>query len=250
MDSSIAVSIIIPAYNEEGIIRETVTAVSEYMAESGHGAELIFVDDGSSDATAEIIGGFSEHNEKITLVSYKPNMGRGYALKQGINAAAGKYIITTEADLTWGLDIVGEILERLESGNPDIVIASPYLRGGNLEQIPAYRKIISKYANKIISIIFKGRITMATGMTRGYRAEVFESIMPQSNGKQFHLEMLILALSAGLTILEIPAVLSWKNIKGSRMNMHKATGIIKSIGLHLTLLLKMKSSIAEIRKNL
>ena len=100
-------SIVTPGYNEGEKIYQNLEKIKTYLDDSfGDSWEVIFVNDGSSDNTMEILSDISKLDQKIKVISYKVNRGRGYALRQGIDHAKGKYILTMESDLNWGLEII------------------------------------------------------------------------------------------------------------------------------------------------
>jgi len=148
---------------------------------------------------------------RIRLVSYARNRGRGYALRQGFAVARGDFIATVEADNTWGERIVPEMLQALQTApGVDFIIASPNLAGGAYRNIPLGRLFRSWFGNKIFRFIFDGKVTMATGMTRCYRASVIQGMLLRSDGKEIHVEILSKAFALGFISQEIPAILAWE----------------------------------------
>ena len=133
---SIELSVIAPVYNEELIIHESVQELREAMADFGVPWELILVDDGSTDNTYNILCEATKDDDRITILHYKENRGRGYALRTGLNRCCGKYVVTTEADLNYGKNIISRLWNALQETQADAVIASPYMRGGKLENVP------------------------------------------------------------------------------------------------------------------
>jgi glycosyltransferase involved in cell wall biosynthesis len=177
--------------------------------------EVIIVNDGSTDASYEIAREFvQKHADRMRMVSYPVNQGRGYALRQGINAARGDIIVTEEIDCSWGPDIVSRLADYLKA-NPkvDIVVASPHLPGGGYKNVPVKRVLLSSLGNKLIQLLFHSNIRMFTGMTRGYRAAAIKNLPVYEKGKEFHLEVIHKATALGYIIDEIPCVLEWKDHK-------------------------------------
>ena len=112
------ISLIIPAYNEEKQILNTLVSVIEYMEEKTAPYEIIVVNDGSRDKTAEMAKSLEPY---IRLISYEENHGKGYAVAKGVKAAEGEYIFFTDADLSYSPDYI-YAGEKLLSGGAEMVI--------------------------------------------------------------------------------------------------------------------------------
>lgn len=225
-------SVVMPMYNEESVISKNIQNLVEGFESLHLSWEIILVNDGSTDGSLRIVREEGERLPQLRIVSYKVNRGRGYALRQGFKAARGKFIITTESDLTWGVETLLRIFHKLGESDKDIVIASPYCVGGKLENVPFKRALLSRLGNRILGLTFAGKVTMVSGMTRGYRREVMEALDLESNGKEIHLEILSKASALGFQIGEIPAVLRWEKGKsGKWKGSQRRTG--KLIASHL-----------------
>ncbi|MEK7521030.1 MAG: glycosyltransferase family 2 protein [Patescibacteria group bacterium] len=228
------ISVVIPIYNEEAAIAANVGEVVKTLAGLGKEWELILVNDGSRDGTLSIVNALAKENPKIKIVSYAKNRGRGYALRAGFKAAGGDYVIATESDLNWGSEIIGRFVLELDKDEADIVIASPHMKGGGMENVPFLRWALSYFGNKIFSFAFPGKFTMVTGMTRAYRREALEALDLESDGKELHVEILYKALDLGFRVAEIPAILRWKK-PAPGVVIRKSHFKFKSIFKHLLL---------------
>ena len=204
------VSVIIPCYNEEEGIRASVTSLLANIA-SLSSFELIAVNDGSTDKTLDILKELAQTEPRLTVLSYPTNRGRGYALRVGFCHASGDIIVTTEADSSWGDDIVLRLVRSLEE-NPDadLVIASPHRKGGGYVNVPRHRVLLSSAGNVLLSSVLGRGITMSSGMTRAYRSYVIRGLPLEENGKEIHLEIIAKCLDLGYKAMEIPAKLTWK----------------------------------------
>ena len=225
------ISIIVPVFNEELRIDQSISNLLDTLKKLDEQWELITVDDGSTDRSHEILNEIAKQNERLKVVSYSINKGRGKALRVGFSHARGDIIVTTEADSSWGDEIIFLLIEKLrENPNYDFVIASPHLEGGGYKNVPYHRSFLSKYGNKILRKAFANKITMATGMTRCYKGKIIKSLLLESDGKEIHLEILSKLLILGYHPVEIPAVLEWKkDIKGKkRKSSFKAKKLIAS----------------------
>lgn len=136
------VSLIIPVYNEEKCIEATIRQVKEMMSKSRYDYEIIVVNDGSSDQSRNIL----EQINGIRLYHHETNIGYGRALKSGMKKAFGKYIVMTDADGTYPIDKIPQLVEELK--DHDMVVGA---RAKNSVNIAAVRKpmkwIIGKLAN-------------------------------------------------------------------------------------------------------
>jgi dolichol-phosphate mannosyltransferase len=204
-------SIISPMYNEEGNVEYTVEEIRQVLAEYEKPWELILVNDGSTDRTLEAATRIAGKYENVTVISYVANRGRGYALRQGFARARGRLIITIESDLSWNAECILEMIKKFEEDiTIDVILGSPYMKGGRTENVPRKRLLISQLGNKILGLAMKGNFSMVTQMFRGYRKEVIDSLELEADRKEIHLEILSKALAAGYRAVEIPAVLKWR----------------------------------------
>jgi len=202
------VSIIVPMFNEEKVISSTVSQLKDTLNSLPESWEVLLVDDGSTDKTAAIAKDLAENDDRIHLFSYSPNVGRGKALRVGFENARGKFIVSNDADLSYHPKYILDIIRVLrEEPNVDVVIGSPYTKGGSTEGIPFLRLLISKIGNKIISFALPGNLSTVTSIFRGYRCEALETMEFESDGKEIHLEILSKALELGYKVKEIPVVL-------------------------------------------
>jgi glycosyltransferase involved in cell wall biosynthesis len=176
--------------------------------------ELIVVNDGSTDDSFALAQKLELANRNLRVLGYSANRGRGFALRTGIAAARGDIVVTTEIDCSWGDDIVHRIADVLVK-NPkiDMVIASPNKAGGGYAHVPAGRIWVSRIGNMILRAALSSRITMYTGMTRGYRRARFLELPIDEDEKEFHLEVARKALAFGFLIHEVPAWLTWQHDK-------------------------------------
>lgn len=206
------ISVVSPFYNEGKIVGSTVRDMLEQLSTLDGEWELIVVNDGSTDGSGEVVK--SIRHPRLRLIEYPFNRGRGYALASGIKAARGDIIVTTEIDLSWGENIIHELVTEMRQ-NPgvDFVVASPHLPGGGYRNVPRKRVFFSKLGNRVIRTLMSRAATMNTGMTRAYRRRMIQSLPLYENGKEFHLEVILKATALGYSFSEIPAVLEWRKHK-------------------------------------
>ncbi len=234
-EASLDLSVVCPFYNEESIIGEAIAALLARLDGMAVKWELIVVDDGSRDRSAEIAHEIAQRHPNLRVLSYAHNRGRGHALKTGIDQARGEIIVTTEIDLSWGEDIVERLYEAaLARPDTEVIVASPHLPGGGYRNVPRERVLYSRLGNLVIRTCMSNAVSMNTGMTRVYRRHAIRSLPLDEPGKEFHLEVILKAQALGYRIAEIPAVLEWKQYKhaGRRTQRKSSTKINKLIVTH------------------
>lgn len=209
-------SIVIPCYNEAEIIQTTADEVLQYMTkfypQITH--ELILVNDGSKDRTGTLLQEMAQKNSKIVAIGFPNNLGRGAAIKAGIAQSTGEWIALLDADLSYDVEHLGKIIDSFTADHRlDVVVISPYMKGGHVSGVPATRLLLSKTANWILAGFFEDNLSTVTCVVRGYRGSVIRHLPLFENGKELHLEILRKCAIAGAKILEVPGRLVWKEAK-------------------------------------
>ncbi len=205
------ISIICPMYNEGGKIASNLKNLIGVLNECYQQKfEVILVNDGSMDNSLEEAKKVVDENSQVHLVSYKKNRGRGYAIRQGFEVAKGDVIVTTESDLSWGENIIKQMVDKLEDEELDVVVASPHSSGGQLANVPIFRRFLTRFGNRLLRYLMPGNLTMYTGMTRAYRREVIESLDLEEDRKEIHLEIIAKVYALGFSIGEVPATITWE----------------------------------------
>jgi glycosyltransferase involved in cell wall biosynthesis len=144
------------------------------------------------------------------------------ALRKGFQNSRGEIVVSIDADLSYSPHYVVDFVETLRK-EPDIdfVLASPYMPGGGVQDIPIHRLWISKWGNKILRFAMPNRIYTSTGIFRAYRKKVLESLELESDGKEIHLEILSKALALGYRVKERPAILTSRKRGKSKFKFKK-----------------------------
>ena len=218
-------SVIIPMYNEEANVTSTIMQVKDVLKRWGGAFEIIPVNDGSTDHTLQVLDDLAAHDERIHVVSYWKNGGRGKALRYGFKAARGQYIATIDADLSYDPRYILDMAKVLdEESDIDVVLASVYMEGGASVGVPADRLFISKLGNRILQMAMPEKLHTMTCVVRCYRRAVIESLDLESNDKEIHLEILSKVLAMGFRIKEIPATLTARK-KGKSKFAFRATAV-------------------------
>ena len=215
-------SIVIPMFNESENVESTLIRVEEALASFNGAYEIIVVNDGSSDNTLEILNKLKEQDRKLKIVSYPKNIGRGMALRKGFQESKGEIVVSIDADLSYDPHYILDLVGALKSGQDiDFVLASPYMPGGGVRNVPWHRLWISKLGNRILRFAMPNRIYTSTGIFRAYRKKILDSLELESDGKEIHLEILSKALALGFRVKEVPAVLSSRRRGKSKFKFKK-----------------------------
>lgn len=246
MDETLALTLIVPCFNEANTITETVTEITQYMQQHfpTRGYELLLVNDGSEDNTESVLRRLAQSHSHVRVVSYPRNQGRGYALRQGFAASRGDIVITLDADLSYDVDHIGEMLQAFD-GNPktDAVIVSAYHKKGVVKGVPLKRAWLSRIANHILRSFFDSKISTITCVVRAYRGDVIRRLSLLESGKEIHLEILRKLNLVGANIQEIPGRLIWKKPKDGTKRRSNKLNVNRSARRHLNYALMIRPTL-------
>jgi dolichol-phosphate mannosyltransferase len=220
---------VIPAYNERENIPRLMADLAPVARELG--ARVIFVDDGSTDGTAEAI---AEHSDSLHLavVRHQVNRGLGTAINSGLRAALGESqdddaIVMLEADNTSDLADLPRMLEQFDAGN-DVVLASVYAPGGRILGVAPWRLAASKAVSNVFRYTGGLReIHTLSSLYRVYRAgtlrrasETYGYLLVREPGFAANVELLLKLYNAGARVAEVPTVNDWSRRLGtSKMSL-------------------------------
>jgi hypothetical protein len=205
------VSLIVPAYNESSVLRRNLTLVCEHMRtlEDRYRWELVVVNDGSSDDTGRLAEAFAGPRPNVHVVHHPSNRGLGQALRSGIARCHGDVIVALDADLSYAPDHVDRLLARMSASAATIVIASPYMEGGRVSNVPWFRHAMSVWANRLLSVASPERLSTVTGLVRAYDGPFLRALDLRSTGMEINSEIIRKALALNATVEEVPAHLDW-----------------------------------------
>jgi len=215
-------SVVIPMYNEAENAEFTLKHVEEALVSLQKNYEIVVVDDGSIDNTYEVLNRLAQENGRLRVVSYQKNRGRGMALRMGFKAAKGEIIISMDADLSYDPIYIPQVFEVLRAEKDiDVILASPYMPGGRVQDVPFLRLWISRLGNRVLRFAMPNRIYTSTCIFRGYRRKVLDSLELESEGKEIHLEILSKIIALGYRVKEVPAVLKGRKKGRSKFKFKK-----------------------------
>lgn len=220
------ISVVAPMFNEEENLSSTLSKLTDEFREMDHDDyELIFVNDGSTDGTWDAARALATEHDRLTVVGYPVNQGRGKALRTGLEAATGDVVITVDFDLSYEASHIRRMVRALEE-NPDkdVVLVSAYMPGGQTIGVPRNRLAISKLGNLVFRYLYDPTYYTYTCVVRAYRRHVVDALVLESDDKEIHLEVITKTLALGFKIMEIPGTLR-KRAAGTSKFRFKATSI-------------------------
>ncbi|MEW6410123.1 MAG: dolichyl-phosphate beta-glucosyltransferase, partial [Nitrospirota bacterium] len=233
------VSIVVPAYNEEGCIRASLNAIMEYLQTQPYKSEIIVVDDGSIDKTPEIVKEVMSKNDLIQLLKNPSNLGKGGALKKGILSSKGEYIFFTDADLAVPILFLGDFLNALQSG-VDVVIGSRNVQGAKiLMHQTLLRENMGKVFTWLSNVILSTNYSDFTCGFKGFKRSVAMELFGRQRiyNWSFDAEILFLARKLNHRVKEIPV--TWEEKGNTKVRLLRDS-VSSFIGLLRVLYYKMK----------
>ena len=209
-------------YNENRVIAQTATTLSEYMASHFEDYEILFCSDGSTDGCDRAV-------EELCLpcvrvISYQPNRGKGYAVRTAMLEAKGDVRIFTDADLAYGTDVIGRIVTAFtEHPDSDMVFGSRNLDKDGYEGYTMIRKLASKAYLRLLSLAGGFRLSDSQCGCKAFSGAAAEKIFSrlEVNGFAFDFEAILWATTLGYSISEMPVKII--NHRESKVNVIKDT---------------------------
>jgi glycosyltransferase involved in cell wall biosynthesis len=216
------ISIVLPCYNEEAILSKNLDTVIEYLEskKEKYQWEVVLINDGSKDQTGKIADEYAkQYFNNVRTIHHPTNLNLGNALKTGFNNSKGDIIVVMDIDLSYSVDHIEKLVDKLVSTSSDIVIASPYMPGGKVTDVPFSRKIMSLWVNKFMRVAAQDKYHTYTGMVRAYRKDFINTVNLKTKDYEINPEILYKAMILRARIIEIPAHLDWteqNKYKGKR----------------------------------
>jgi dolichyl-phosphate beta-glucosyltransferase len=214
----ITYSIVIPAYNEGERLGATLEKVLRYVREQGWSAEVIVVNDGSRDNTADIVHGFAGRDPRLRLVENPGNRGKGYSVRNGMLNACGKVVVFSDADLSSPIEEMPKLLAALAAG-ADIAIGSRWLRAElQTRRQSLHRQLFGRVFNLLLRIILGLRFRDTQCGFKAFTRRAAQTILPLQRIERwgFDPEILFLARKFGFRVEEVPVL--WGHSGGTRLH--------------------------------
>ena len=214
--SSLFLSIIIPAHNEELRLPRSLRQVFAFLEKQSYSAEVIVVENASSDRTLEFAHDFAAHQPNL-IVLHEERAGKGNAVRRGVLEARGEYRFICDADLSMPIDDLEKFLPPVLDGF-DVVIASREAPGAVRYNEPSYRHWGGRAINLIIRMLILPGLNDTQCGFKCFSAEAAEKIFRQQTlgGWSFDIEILYLARRNHMSMKEIPV--HWYFDAGSKVN--------------------------------
>jgi glycosyltransferase involved in cell wall biosynthesis len=230
------ISVVLPCYNEEAILQSNLEIVIDYLKSEGdkYNWEIVLINDGSKDKTGEIANSFEDLYEQIRVIHHPTNLNLGNALQTGFCNAKGEIIVVMDVDLSYSVDHISLMVDKMLETSCDVVVASPYMKEGKVIAVPFGRKIMSKWVNKFMRFAAQDKYYTFTGMVRAYRASFIKNVNLKTKDYEINPEIMYKAMILRARIVEIPATLDWteqnkyagKRISGIRVLRGFFSGIM------------------------
>lgn len=211
-------SIVIPAYNESARLRPTLDTLLRYVHDQKWDVEILVVNDGSSDDTAQVIREYGKVHPEILLLENPGNRGKGFSVRNGMLHARGKICLFTDADLSSPIEEAQKLLAAINAG-ADVAIGSRWLKAElQTERQPLYRQAFGRIFNMVLRIVLGMRFVDTQCGFKAFRRDAVQRIFPLQKIERwgFDPEILYLARRAGLKVAEVPVV--WAHSEGTRLS--------------------------------
>lgn len=217
------ISFIIPVFNEEQRLEKTFKALNELTLPRFLKLEkIIFVNDGSKDATLKLLKEYANKKRRVKIVSYSINQGKGFAIKHGMLRANSDYNLFFDADMSTPLSEISKLLPFMRR-NIDVIVGTR--KNGHstvLVHQPRYRELLGKGFTKITQLILQVPVTDFTCGFKAFSKNATETIFPRTdiNGWGYDAEILFLAKKHGFSMRE--KAVTWSNDANTKVKLYKA----------------------------
>ena len=210
--------IVIPAYNERARIGTTLEKVLAYVHSQGWDAEVVVVNDGSRDNTADIVQSVAAKDPALRLIENPGNHGKGYSVRNGMLHARGRIILFSDADLSSPIEESAKLFAALEAG-ADIAIGSRWLKAElQTQRQPLHRQLFGRIFNLLLRITLGLQFADTQCGFKAFKRAASQAIFPWQKIERwgFDPEILFLARKFGFKVAEVPV--AWGHSGGARIN--------------------------------
>jgi dolichyl-phosphate beta-glucosyltransferase len=211
-------SFVVPAYNESSRIRPTLDEILRYAAEQKWDAEILVVDDGSSDDTPDVIREYARAHSQIRLLQNPGNRGKGFSVRNGMLHAHGDVCLFTDADLSSPISEAQKLFAAIGDG-ADVAIGSRWLRAElQTERQPLYRQLFGRIFNLVLRLFLGLHFKDTQCGFKAFRREAAQRIFPLQKIERwgFDPEILYIARRLGFGATEVPVL--WAHSEGTRLH--------------------------------
>jgi glycosyltransferase involved in cell wall biosynthesis len=230
------VSVVVPAFNEASIIERNLARICDYLESLEHEYqwELVIVNDGSTDETGNLAETFASTRSNVHVLHHMYNYRLGQALRFAFSKSRGDYVVVMDIDLSYSPDHIDRMLSRIRETRAKVVVASPYMKGGKVSNVPRLRKVFSKWANRFLCLTatrdrFSDRLTTITGMVRAYDGKFLSHLNLKAMDVDIMPEIIYKAMILRARIVEVPAHLNWRYDATEGKQRKSSIRILRSI---------------------
>lgn len=214
-------SLIIPAYNESNRIRPSLDQILKYLEEQHWEAEVLVVNDGSQDNTAQIVKEYGRTHPQVQLLENGRNRGKGFSVRNGMLHARGDICLLSDADLSSPITEAQKLFDAIAQG-ADIAIGSRWLQAElQTERQPLYRQLFGRIFNLLLRIVLGLNFKDTQCGFKAFRRDAAQQIFALQKIERwgFDPEILFLARQFGFRVVEVPVV--WAHSAGTRLHPFK-----------------------------
>jgi dolichyl-phosphate beta-glucosyltransferase len=211
-------SIVIPAFNESARLPATLASVVGCIRARGWDAEVLVVNDGSSDATPELVRAFAQSAPQLRLIENPGNRGKGYSVRAGMLQARGQVALFTDADLSSPIEEAERLFAAIREG-ADIAIGSRWLQSSRQTQRqPLYRQFFGRCFNAVTRAVMRLPFADTQCGLKAFTRQAAQTVFQLQTIERwgFDPEILLIALKRGYRVVEVPV--SWAHDKRTRMS--------------------------------
>ena len=221
-----ALSIVIPAFDEAERIGDSLGRIFSFLLQHQRDAEVLIVDDGSGDHTADVARSFCDQHPEIAseVIRYEKNRGKGYAVKTGLQAAKADIALFSDADLSTPIEEMSKLIDPIRSGEFDVTFGSRALDRSLIGTHQPWRR---EQGGKVMNLIIRTMSGLQFADTQcGFKAFNMVKFRPLLDVMTvdrfgFDVEFLFVANYHGLRLAEIPV--RWNNVEGSKVSVVRDT---------------------------
>ena len=213
-------SIVIPAYNEEGRLPSSIETLLGFLDRSLYStAEVVVVDDGSGDGTAAWVEARAAREPRLRLLRNPGNRGKGYAVRHGMLEAKGEWILFSDADLSAPIEELDKLLKAARERNAQVAIGS---RALDRSLVGVHQSLWREWSGRVFNLVMRVLTGLPFADTQCgfklYHSEAAKVIFPrqQLDGFGFDVEVLFIARKCAFASIEVPV--RWNNVEGTKVS--------------------------------
>ncbi|MDX2182322.1 MAG: glycosyltransferase family 2 protein [Bryobacteraceae bacterium] len=213
-------SIVVPAFDEERRLPRTLDKILAYLAKHKRSSEVVVVDDGSRDGTAEVAEGFAKLHKQVRVLRNPGNRGKGYSIRHGVREAAGEWILFTDADLSAPIEELEKLFRAIEEHGAQVAIGS---RALDRSLIGVHQSWFRENAGRLFNLLMRIIVGLPFWDTQCgfklFRRDAAQQAFGRGivDGFGFDVEVLFIARKLGHKIVEVPV--RWDHADGTKLDM-------------------------------